>query len=527
MVRQRDPRPTRRAALRAHGRARAPAQSPADDTKSAFLSLVGHELKTPLNTILGQADLLMQDGLPDHVRQAVEAIRNAGQGLYALIGDLLDISRQDGDPRAADSADMDVRTLAASIGRLAQDDAAARGLDFEIAVDPAVPRRMTADAARIRQTLMKLIDNALKFTERGGVSVSIALNERRDALHIAVADTGIGVDPADQDRIFASFEQSETLLTRSHGGLGLGLALARRLVRAMGGEMGLDSRPGIGATFWFTAPVSMPADAAAPQETPALDDGPVDPGLASRLKGLPILAAEDNPLNRAALSRIFEACGLDAEIVADGLEAAEAAGRRRFAFILLDAHMPIAGGVQAARMIRTLTQRQAAAHLMIACAAGDPVEGEALTIADAILRKPYNGRSLAAALAGALDGVRAAPAAFDATALSDLELSVGRAVLVDILRSYMSAAEAMTARIEAALPGNDASALEQAARDLASAAGGLGLAALTAAAQDMSQAARGGRVTRAVSAQAERLVALSGTTHQQLATLYPDLAATA
>lgn len=526
MVRQRDPRLKRRASARARLDARKGAASGADAAKSAFLSLVSHELKTPLNTILGQAELLMLDALPDHVRQSVEAIRSAGQGLNALVGDLLDISRLEEGDAPADAADLDIRALAESVRRLLIPEARERGLDFEVAVDPAVPARLAGDTARIRQVLMRLAGNALKFTERGGVSISVALTADSGALRIAVADTGIGVDPADQARIFNAFEQSERLLTRSHGGLGLGLALAARLVREMGGEIGLESRPAVGATFWFTAPVKAAVDSALPDAAP-VEDERIDPGLIARLRGLSVLAADDNPLHRAALGRIFETCGIDVDLVADGLEAAEAAGRRSYAIVLLDAHMPIAGGIQAARMIRALAQRQPAPYIIISCTAGDPAEADAAALADAILRKPYGVRTLAAALAIALDGARPVSGDLDAAGLADLELSVERGVLVDILRSYMSAAEAMTARIEAALPDDDAPALEQAARDLASAAGGLGLAALTAAAQELSQAARGGAVTHAVSVQAERLVALSSATREQLTALYPDLATAA
>ncbi len=494
----------------------------ADDAKSAFLSLLSHELKTPLNTILGQADLLLRDAVPEQTRIAAEAISAAGQGLAALIGDLLEIARLDTSGTPAEAADLDVRALAESVRRLVLPEARGVGLDFEIVVDPAVPQRLSGDSARIRQVLTKLIGNALKFTERGGVTVSIAPTAGAKALRIAVADTGIGVDPADEARIFAAFEHGGALLTRRHGGLGLGLALAAKLVSAMGGEIGLENRQAIGATFWFTAPVAAPSDIGR-IEAPPLDEERIEPQLAARLKGLSVLAAEDNPLHSAALRRTLEACGIEAEIVGDGLEAAEAAGRRAFDVVLLDAHMPIAGGVQAARMIRTLTQRQKSPHILIACAAGDPVEGEAIGVADAILRKPYGGRSVAAALAAALDGVRVVANEFDAGGLADLELSVGRPVLVDILRSYMSAAEAMTARIEAALPDGDAFALEQSARDLASAAGGLGLAALTAAAQELSQAAREGAISREISAKAAQLVALSGATHEQLTALYPDL----
>jgi len=526
MVRQRDPRLTRRAALRARLHARGTARPMADDAKSAFLSLVSHELKTPLNTILGQAELLLRDALPETARRAAEAISAAGQGLTALIGDLLEIARLDSGGTTAEAADLDVRALADGLRRLVLPEARSQGLDFEIVVDPAVPQRLTGDTARIRQVLTKLAANALKFTERGGVTVSIAAADGGAALHIAVADTGIGVDPADEARIFSAFEQGGALLTRRHGGLGLGLALAGRLVRAMGGTIGLENRPAIGATFWFTVPVAVPSDRA-PFEAAPLEDERIEPQLAARLKGLSVLAAEDNPLHRAALKRTLEACGIEAELVSDGLEACEAAGRRAFDVVLLDAHMPIAGGVQAARMIRTLTQRQKGPHILIACAAGDPVEGEAIAVADAILRKPYSGHAVAAALTAALDGARAVSDEFDAGGLADLELSVGRPVLVDILRSYMSAAEAMTARIEAALPEGDAFALEQAARDLASAAGGLGLAVLTSAAQELSQAAREGTVSRTLSAKAAKLVALSGSTHEQLTALYPDLAAAA
>ncbi len=516
MVRQRDPRPDRRAAIHARRRRKRAGET----QKSAFLSLLSHELKTPLNTILGQAELLLNDTLPQPAREAAAAIRDAGEGLYALIGDLLEIARPDGAPRS--EAELDARALGESLRRLALPVARARALDLEVAVDPAVPPRLMGDAARIRQTLTKLVDNALKFTERGGVTVSIGMTGDGSMLRFAVADTGAGIDPADQDRIFNPFEQTEGLLTRRHSGLGLGLPLAAQMVRAMGGRIGVESRPAAGATFWFTVPVARPADAGTADAQPAEDER-IEPRLAARLKGLNVLAADDNPLYRAMLARIFDSCGIVGEIAADGLEAAEIAGKRIFDIVLLDAHMPVAGGLQAARMIRTLTQRQKTPYLVLACAPGDPSEAEAALVGDAVLRKPYGGRSLAAAFAVALDGARTTIDDLDTAAIADLEQSVGRGVLVDILRSYMSAAETMTARIEAALPDDDALALEQAARDLASAAGGLGLAALTAAAQDLSQAAREGRVTRALTLKAEKLVALSGSTHTQLTALYPDL----
>lgn len=525
MARQRDPVPGERAAARrARLRARRGLSHAGERTKSAFLAMVSHELRTPLNTILGQADLLSGDGLPPHAREAIEAIRTAGEGLYTLLNDVLDLARLEAGEAPPERADLDIRAVADSVRRICQPRAWAQALDLEVAVDRAVPQRLRGDSGRIRQVLLNLVGNALKFTERGGVSIAIEMKAgARRALKISVSDTGIGIAKRDRERIFTLFEQGEGVLTRHHGGLGLGLALCRRLVQSMGGAIGVDSQPGVGSTFWFTVPVQA-AEMALSETDPPADDGGPDPAALARVRGLSLLAADDNPLHRAALERICAACQITLELAADGLQAIEAAGRSRFDAVLLDAQMAVVGGVQAARMIRALNQRQAGPAILIACPEGDHADPDAAGVADALLHKPYSVRSVSAALAAALsDG--ADESAFDAGAIADLEKSVGRPVLVDILKSYMTNAAELLARIEAAAPIHDLGELEQAARDLAGASSGLGLLALTAAARELSQAARRGADGDVLLPQVKSLGVLTEATHRKLAQLYPDAAA--
>ena len=527
MTRQRDPVLGGRAASRrARLRARRARSNAGERTKSAFLAMVSHELRTPLNTILGQADLLSGDGLPAHAREAVDAIRTAGEGLYTLLNDVLDLARLEAGEAPVERADLDIRAVADSVRRICQPRAWAQALDLEVAVDRAVPQKLRGDGGRIRQILLNLVGNALKFTERGGVSISVEMQAgAQRALRIAVSDTGIGIEKRDRERIFALFEQGEGVLTRHHGGLGLGLALCRRLVHSMGGTIGVESQPGLGSTFWFTAPVQA-AEVEIADAGQDADDGGPDPGALARVRGLSLLAADDNPLHRAALERICVACNITLELAADGLEAIEAAGRSRFDAVLLDAQMAVVGGVQAARMIRALNQRHAGPAILIACTEGDQAETDADGVADAILHKPYSVRSVSAALAAALsDGEE--EGAFDTGAIRELEQSVGRPVLVDILKSYMTNAAELLTRIEAAAPVNDSTEMEQASRDLAGAASGLGLAALTAAARELSQAARRGDGGEALGQHVQSLTVLTEATNRRLTQLYPDAAADA
>lgn len=483
--------------------------------KATFLSVVSHELRTPLNTILGQADLLADEGLPFAVREAGAAIRSAGEGLYRLLSDILELAKLEGGAAPAESAPFDIRDVADSVRRVCQAQAWARQLDLEVTVDPRVPPRLRGDTARIRQTLLNLTGNALKFTERGGVSIAI---EMRDTmLRVAVSDTGRGIDRRHCERLFRAFEQNEHVLTRQHDGLGLGLTLCRDLVASMGGRIGVESEIGKGSTFWFTARVLPSATATA--IPPAADVAP-DENVISRLKGLRLLAADDNPLHRATLMQIFEDAELTCEIVEGGLEAVERAGRERFDVVVLDAHMPGVDGVQAARMIRALRQRRSSAAILIVCTPDDVAEAEAALVGDAILRKPYTAHSVLAAIARA---VGEDDAAFDASGVLDLEQTVGRPALIDILASFLASAADMTARIEAALPDCDSAAMEQVARDLAGAAGGLGLTALTAAARELSQAARKGEGS--LQSHADAVLGLAGQAHRALTTLFPDVGA--
>ena len=204
-------------------------------------------------------------------KEWVEAIRTAGAGLYALLNDVLDIARLDSGEAPRERADLDIRAVADSVRSLCRPTAWARELDLEVAIDRAVPQRLTGDAGRIRQTLLNLTGNALKFTERGGVSVTVTLHAvRRDRIVAEVRDTGIGIPLESQAKIFDSFSQADGSTTRKYGGTGLGLAIVKQLVELMGGHVELESTPGIGTAFRFTMPIDT-----ARCRTAALDGTPV------------------------------------------------------------------------------------------------------------------------------------------------------------------------------------------------------------------------------------------------------------
>ena len=525
MARQREPRPLASAAeRRARLRARRSGPGEGERSKTAFLSIVSHELRTPLNTIIGQADLLLSEGLPPRAREAAAAIRDAGQGLYTILNDILDLARMEAGLAPSAFAELDIRALVDSVRRLHQPQAWARQLDLETAIDAATPTRLAGDPGRIRQTLVNLVGNAVKFTERGGVSINVRM-QGEDMLRIEVADTGAGIAPSDRARMFEPFEQAESVLTRRHAGIGLGLALSKRLVESMGGAIGVASRAGCGSTFWFTAPVKR-VDVERDGEPAMEGTADADPSLLAKLDQLRILAADDNPVHRQALERLFIAAGARCDLVGDGMAAVEHAQRGAYDVIILDAHMPILDGAQAARMIQTMRRANAGAPILIALSEHDPTEAEARAISDGIIPKPYEARTLIRGIAQVTRDARTGPPVFDSSGIMELERSVGRPALVDILKSFLAAAAEMTERIQVASPGGAADVMEQAARDLAGAASGLGLAALTAAARELSQAARRGAENGALSSQAAALAALTHDTQRELVSLYPDLALT-
>ena len=319
----------------------------ASKAKSEFLAAMSHELRTPLTGVLGIADLLAAKSLGDEERHLVEEIRSSGRHLRDLISDVLDMSRVESGKLELECASFSLSELLEEVRSLLAPHAVERGLDLTFDLDESLPPILKGDPTRLRQVLINLVGNGLKFTNRGGVSVCASHMQEQDGrirLRFEVRDTGIGIPKEKQAELFESFVQVDSSTTRRHGGSGLGLAISKRLVEAMGGMLGVDSLPGVGSRFWFEVVLEVgDAAAAGPAE---LDPATVLPRR--------ILLVEDVELNRRLLQMMLSAHGHEVVFATNGAEAVELVARERFDMVLMDVQMPVMDGVEATRRIRQM-----------------------------------------------------------------------------------------------------------------------------------------------------------------------------
>ncbi len=316
--------------------------------KSEFLAVMSHEIRTPMTGVLGMADLLMQAPLPAKQREYVAWIRASGRHLLSLINDILDFSRIEAKKIELEAIEFSIPEVLAQVCSLLTPLAVEAGLELRFEADDDAAPRLRGDPTRIRQVLINLVGNGIKFTRRGGVTVAVShrtMADRRERYHFEVRDTGIGISEEKRKLLFDPFSQVDSSTTRRYGGSGLGLAISRHLVEAMGGEIGVDSLEGVGSRFWFELPLTVSADTA-PRETSMPRVGDQQPRR--------VLLAEDVEMNQILVADMLRAHGHDVVTAANGREAVELVAREAFDVVLMDVQMPVMDGIEATVRIRQL-----------------------------------------------------------------------------------------------------------------------------------------------------------------------------
>jgi len=330
----------------------------ANKAKGDFLARISHEIRTPMNGIIGMTELALDAPLTLEQHDYLKMVKSSADSLLIIINDLLDLSKIEAGKVELHNVGFDLRAGLIETMKALAVRAHQKGLEVVCDFCPQVPETVICDPVRLRQIVWNLVGNAIKFTDRGEIVLRVGLERRLDdavQLHFSVCDTGIGIDPKDQQRIFGAFDQVDSLYTRSEGGTGLGLAIASQLVRLSGGELRVESEPGQGSCFHFNARFGLPAESTQQPRT-AIPQG---------LAGLPVLVADDNATNLHVLCEFLTAWGMKPTAVSSGGSALAAVRSGQFPLVLIDADMPDMDGRAVARRIKEKSEPVPAIILML------------------------------------------------------------------------------------------------------------------------------------------------------------------
>ena len=380
----------------------------ADRAKGELLSHVSHEIRTPINGVLGMAELLLSGELTPVQREQMEVIGKSAGSLLTLVNDVLDLSRIEARQMLLRPRDYSFRKMVGDVLRLLAPRAAEREVELRLHVNPAMPDDLHGDPERLRQVFLNLVGNGIRFTRKGSVTVTVEPLERIvPVIRCEVCDTGVGIRPEVQERLFQPFVQGQSFASHGFGGTGLGLVIAKNIIEVMGGEIGFHSTRGVGSTFWFRVPLT-PARGSAGQ-TPAPDSDAEARRMARHDRR--ILVVDDRSANRSVAVALLQKLGYSAEAVESGEAALAFLAKRPCAAVLLDVEMPGLGGFETCRRLRRQEADGGRTPVIALTAHTSAEEREKCFAAgmDAFLPKPFHLVELAAAL-DRWTGIETAPA---------------------------------------------------------------------------------------------------------------------
>ncbi len=496
----------------------------ASSAKSEFLARMSHEIRTPMNGVMGMAELLQGTELSGRQRRLAQIITRSAEGLLEIINDILDFSKIEAGKLELETIEFGLREVIEETIEILGVRARAKGMELKCVIESSVPAAVRGDPVRLRQVLVNLAGNAIKFTESGEVAVRVRAVDAGGQLRFEVTDTGIGISQDAQAQIFSAFSQADSFTTRKYGGTGLGLAICRQLVGLMGGEIGVHSTLNRGSTFWFEVRLEPAADpaatftAASSVWSPDTRQGEVAPGA-----GPLVLLVEDNAVNREVAVGMLENLGYRTESAANGMLALEAVSEASYAAVLMDCQMPVMDGLTATAEIRRREARTGGPRVAIIALTANAMEGnrERCLAAgmDDFLSKPFTQLELATVLKkwvplGPSPARReAAPAPvpvpapqsgapvaplIDAGVLRDIA-SLGRpSLLSSLIDLYMQHSPSLIGAIETAARDRQTTELAEAIHTLKSSTANLGGARLAALLKECEAMVSGGQVEKAV-----------------------------